>query len=73
MAAKRRGYSVPLENRCQIKGCGAEYDLIYLRRRICDWHWNKLADSDNPQVLYEALNVPKTLRENEVINNGKDL
>lgn len=60
-----RRYRVPIEERCQVKGCFVEYGLIYLSRRICDWHWDKLAD--NRAVLYEALNVPKKLRQINVV------
>ena len=35
--------------------------MIYLKRRICDWHWEELAD-DVP-ALYEALNVGKRERD----------
>lgn len=59
-----RRYFISLEERCQVKGCHAEYGLIYLRRRICDWHWNELAE--DRAALYEALNVPKTLRQTNV-------
>lgn len=57
------GPRVPVNERCQVKGCQAEYGFIYLRRRICEWHWDELAAEGQPrEVLYEALNVPKKLR-----------
>ena len=56
-----RAYRVPLEERCQVSRCRAEYDLIYLERRICDHHWTELAE--DREELYEALNVPKKLRD----------
>lgn len=60
-------YKVPLEERCEIKGCGSEYGLIYLGRRICEWHWDELAAEGQPkEVLYEALNVPLRKREGYV-------
>ena len=42
--------------------CPNEYGLIYLKRRICDYCWDELAAEDDREVLYEALNVPKSLR-----------
>jgi hypothetical protein len=60
-------YKAPLNQRCEIKGCGNEYGLIYLKRRICNWHWDALAAEGVPkEELYEALNVPKRLRDGYV-------
>ena len=50
-------YQVPVGERCQVKGCKSEYSYIYLKKRICEWHWDKLAN--NSTALRKALNLSK--------------
>ena len=48
-------------NRCEIKGCRGETDLVYLGHGICSTHWNQLTAEDAaPEALRMVLGIEAT-------------
>ena len=37
-----------MSERCEIRECRAEVDLVYLERGVCEKHWNELNAADAP-------------------------
>lgn len=35
---------VAKEDKCQYRYCGKEYEVIYLGKKLCDEHFEKLSD-----------------------------
>jgi hypothetical protein len=47
---------MPESEICEIKGCRRIFGIIYLKKKVCDYHWSKLAET--PDKLRNLLGLP---------------
>jgi hypothetical protein len=53
-------------DRCNWKGCRNESDLRWLKKELCQKHWQQVCDIDGTErgvkVIYEKLRVRRPIR-----------